>query len=305
MAERVKIFCFEGGQQKRLDHFLVGCLPEFSRSRLQRLIKSGQVTVNGKIAKKTGMKLEGEDSVRVVVPESVPSKLIPEDIPLDIIYEDQNMLVVNKPSGMVVHPSAGHDRGTLVHAALGHILDIQGVGGEQRPGVVHRLDKNTSGIILLAKNDAAHIHLQAQFSSRKVEKNYIALVDGQPPTPEGRVEAPIGRDPAHRQRMAVVPAHKGKDAITEYTTLEKFSKHTLLDIHLITGRTHQIRVHMKFLDCPVAADTIYGLQNPSVPLTRHFLHAQRLSIHLLDGNKATTFEAPLPPELQEILDQLR
>jgi 23S rRNA pseudouridine1911/1915/1917 synthase len=276
-----------------------------SRSRLQSLIKAGEVSVDREVVKKSGFKIESGASINVVIPQNVPSTLTPEDIPLDVIHEDKNVLVVNKPAGMVVHPSLGHDSGTLVHAALAHAPDLEGVGGERRPGVVHRLDKDTSGIIILAKNDTTHKHLQEQFSSREVDKSYVALVDGAPPTPVGRVEAAIGRDPSHRQRMAVVPAHKGREAVSEYTTLEKFAKHALLDVHPITGRTHQIRVHMKFLKCPVAGDTVYGLQNSSVPLKRHFLHAKRLSIRLRDNRVPTAFEAPLAPELSEILDHLR
>ena len=305
MPEQVKTFLFEGKVPQRLDHFLVGRMPDFSRSRLQKLIKNNAVRVESKVVQKSGYKLERGVRIQVIVPETAPSRLIPEDISLDIIYEDDNVLVVNKPAGMVVHPSAGHDSGTLVHAVLGHLPTLQGVGGERRPGIVHRLDKDTSGVIILAKNDAAHIYLQEQFSERQVEKNYIALVDGVPPTPEGRVEAPIGRDPAHRQRMAVVPAHKGRQAVTEYSTIEKYASHTMLDVHPITGRTHQIRVHMKFLECPLAGDTVYGLQNPSVPLNGHFLHAKRLSIRLLENEAETTFEAPLPSELSDILEQLR
>lgn len=305
MAQQVKTFHFGGSRPSRLDHFLVTRMPQMSRSRLQRLIKAGEVTVDREIVKKTGFKLENGARIHLVIPENVPSTLIPEEIPLDIIYEDENILVVNKPAGMVVHPSIGHDSGTLVHAALAHAPDLEGVGGEKRPGVVHRLDKHTSGIILLAKNDATHKHLQEQFSSREVDKSYTALVDGAPPTPVGRVEATIGRDPSHRQRMAIVPEHKGRQAISEYSTIEKYAKHTILEIHPITGRTHQIRVHMKFLKCPIAGDTVYGLQHSSVPLKRHFLHAKRLSIRLRNNRIATVFEAPLAPELLAILDQLR
>lgn len=305
MAQQVKTFHFKGSSPSRLDHFLVSRMPQMSRTRLQNLIKAGEVSVDAEVVKKTGYKIESGASIHLVIPPNVPSKLIPEDIPLDIIFEDKNVLVVNKPAGMVVHPSIGHDSGTLVHAALAHAPDLEGVGGEKRPGVVHRLDKLTSGIILLAKNDSTHKHLQEQFSSRAVDKSYIALVDGAPPTPVGRVEAAIGRDPSHRQRMAVVPAHKGREAVSEYSTVEKFAKHALLNVHPITGRTHQIRVHLLFLKCPVAGDTIYGLQKSSVPLKRHFLHAQRLSIRLRGNRIPTVFEAPLAPELSEVLDQLR
>jgi 23S rRNA pseudouridine1911/1915/1917 synthase len=206
---------------------------------------------------------------------------------------------------MVVHPAAGHATGTLVHAALAHAPEMEGVGGEVRPGVVHRLDKNTSGLILLAKNDLSHRWLQDQFRLRKTNKTYLALVDGRPPTPHGRIEAPIGRDPSQRKQMAIVSASKGRDAVSEYRTLESFDEHTLLEVHPITGRTHQIRLHAAFVGCPVVGDTVYGRRKPTLPLKRHFLHAARLEIRLRNEKKPHTFEAPLPDELERILEQLR
>jgi len=205
----------------------------------------------------------------------------------------------------VVHPAAGHDTGTLVHAVLGYDPDIEGIGGEERPGVVHRLDKETSGLILLAKNDRAHHWLQDQFRLRQVEKTYLALVDGAPPTPSGRVEAPVGRDPSHRKKMAVMPLGKGREAVSEYVTLETFEKHTLLEYHPLTGRTHQIRLHCMFLGCPIVGDKIYGHRKSSIDIDRHFLHAARLKIILPGEKQARAFEAPLPDELQTILDSLR
>ena len=206
---------------------------------------------------------------------------------------------------MVVHPSAGHLTGTLVHAVLAHAPDIAGVGGEKRPGLVHRLDKNTSGVIILAKNDRSQQWLQDQFQERQVGKKYLALVDGKPPTPKGRVETPIGRDPSHRQRMAVTPSHKGRQAISEYVTLESFDKHTLLEVRILTGRTHQIRLHMAFLKCPVVSDTVYGRRQPSLPLTRQFLHAKELAIIIPGEVSSRRFEAPLPAELDDVLKTLR
>jgi 23S rRNA pseudouridine1911/1915/1917 synthase len=206
---------------------------------------------------------------------------------------------------MVVHPAAGHSRGTLVHAALAHAPSMAGIGGEGRPGVVHRLDRDTSGLILLAKNDLTHRWLQEQFRRRQVSKVYLALVDGRPPTPTGRIEAPIGRDASQRKQMAVVAPQKGRDAVSEYRTLESFARHTLLEVHPITGRTHQIRLHLAFLGCPVAGDTVYGLHKPTLPLKRHFLHAARLSICLPGESQPRTFEAPLPIELERVLEGLR
>ena len=234
-----------------------------------------------------------------------PSGLVGEAIPLDIIFENDDLIVVNKPAGMVVHPAAGHDNGTLVNAVLGYDPELEGIGGEERPGLVHRLDKDTSGLIVLAKNERAHRWLQDQFRLRKVEKTYLALVDGKPPTPTGRVEAPIGRDPSHRKKMAIMPAGKGREAVSEYITLETFAQHTLLEFHPYTGRTHQIRLHCAFLGCPIVADPIYGHRNPTVPLKRHFLHAFRLKIVLPGEKKARVFEAPLPAELERVLKGLR
>ena len=304
MPDRLVSFQFQKENEERLDHFLVACLPEFSRSRLQGLIKDGFVKVDGLAAQKAGQKLERGDSVEVRIPPPVPSGLQPEDIPLDIIFENDDLLVINKPAGMVVHPSAGHETGTLVHAVLGYAPGIEGIGGEERPGIVHRLDKETSGLILVAKNERAHRFLQDQFRLRKVEKVYLALVDGAPPTPSGRVEAPIGRDPAHRMKMAIQPPGKGRAAISEYRTLENFGEHTLLEVHPLTGRTHQIRLHCAFLDCPIVGDTIYGRRHPTVAIKRHFLHATRLTVKLPGEETSRTFEAPLPADLKELLELL-
>lgn len=300
-----KTFLFDRAKEERLDRFLVEQLPAFSRSRLQGLIKEGQVKVNGLPARKAGQMLEAGMMVQVTIPPAAPTQLIGEDIPLDIVFENDDVLVIAKPAGMVVHPATGHDSGTLVHAVLGYAPHIEGIGGEERPGVVHRLDKDTSGLILLAKNERAHRWLQDQFRLRKVEKTYLALVDGHPPTPNGRVEAPIGRDPAHRKKMAIMPPGKGRDAISEYATLETFPDHTLLAFRPLTGRTHQIRLHCAFLGCPIVADKVYGRRRPSLPLSRHFLHAAKLSIILPGEKQAQTFEAPLPEELEAILQRLR
>ncbi|HEX6306179.1 MAG TPA: RluA family pseudouridine synthase [Anaerolineales bacterium] len=304
MSDRQVVLHFEEPQPRRLDKFLVACLPEFSRSRLQGLIKEGLVMVDALPAHKSGKMLEGGETIRVTIPPPEPSELVAEDIPLDVIFENQDILVVNKPAGMVVHPAAGHRSGTLVHAALAHAPDIEGIGGVQRPGVVHRLDKDTSGLILLAKNDRSHRWLQNQFSARKVEKTYLAVVDGAPPTPRGRIEAPIGRDTRQRQSMAILPPGKGRAAVTEYYTRQSFAEHTYLEVHPITGRTHQIRVHLAFINCPIVGDRVYGRRHPSLPLGRHFLHAFSLAIRLPGEEDATTFEAPLPEELEKVLDEL-
>lgn len=305
MNDRVLDFRYDKETPERLDKFLVGQLQEFSRSRIQGLIAGGLVDVNGRVTKKAGQTLESGSRVTVRVPPPAPVGLVAEDIPLDIIFENEDLIVVNKPAGMVVHPAAGHASGTLVNAVLGYEPDIEGIGGQERPGVVHRLDKETSGLILLAKNERAHRWLQDQFRLRKVDKTYLALVDGKPPTPSGRVESHIGRDPSHRKRMAIVPESRGREAISEYKTVESFQNHTLLEFHPLTGRTHQIRLHCAFLGCPIVGDGVYGRKQPSLDLSRHFLHAYRLKIRLPGESELKVFEAPLPDELEQVVAALR
>ncbi len=305
MNERLLTFRFDKGTPERLDKFLVGLLQEFSRSRIQALIAGGFVEVDGRLAKKAGQTLAGGSTVTVRILPPASTGLVAEQIPLDILFENDDLIVVNKPAGMVVHPAAGHASGTLVNAVLGYEPEIEGIGGEERPGVVHRLDKETSGLILLAKNERAHRWLQDQFRLRQVEKSYLALVDGKPPTPSGRVETYIGRDPSHRKRMAVVPESRGREAISEYKTLESFRNHTLLEFHPLTGRTHQIRLHCAFLGCPIVGDQVYGRKKPSVEIDRHFLHAYRLKIVLPGEKDARTFEAQLAEGLERVLVSLR
>jgi len=305
LTDRVINFRFENEVHERLDKFLTEALPEFSRSRIQGLIDNGCVDVNGHPARKTGQTLELGSNVTIRIPPPAPTNLVAEDIPLNIVFENDELMVVNKPAGMVVHPAAGHADGTLVNAVLGHDPDIEGIGGEERPGIVHRLDKQTSGLILIAKNERAHRWLQDQFRLRKVEKTYLALVEGKPPTPAGRVEAYIGRDPKHRKRMAIVSEKKGREAISEYQTLESYKSHTLLEFHPLTGRTHQIRLHCAFLKCPIVGDEVYGRKSQSIELDRHFLHAHRLKIVLPGDTTPKMFEAPLPDDLEQVLNQLR
>jgi 23S rRNA pseudouridine1911/1915/1917 synthase len=293
------------GESCRVDKFLTLHLPEYSRSRLQDLIREGAVQVNNEVINKTGLIVEEGCVVEILLPDAISSELIPEEIDLDIVFENSDMAVVNKPAGMVVHPAAGHNTGTLVHAALAKFKDLQGIGGELRPGVVHRLDKDTSGLIILAKNEQAHRWLQDQFRLRKVEKLYIALVDGKPPTATGRVEAAIARDPSHRKKMAIVSDGKGRESVTEYRTLEVFHNHTLIEAHPLTGRTHQIRLHMAFLKCPIVGDKVYGRNNPSLDLDRHFLHAAKLKIQIPGETSFRTFEAPLPKELVDAVNSIR
>jgi 23S rRNA pseudouridine1911/1915/1917 synthase len=304
LNEQVLNFRYEGIEHSRLDKFLVTCLPQYSRTRLQSLIANGSILVDGNIAYKSGQLISSGNIVYVDVPLPEPTQLIPEEIPLDIIFENDDLMVVNKPAGMVVHPAAGHQSGTLVHAALAHAPEMAGIGGEKRPGVVHRLDKDTSGLILLAKNDQAHRWLQDQFRLRKTEKTYIALVDGKPPTPSGRIEAPVGRDNVHRKLMSITSNKKGREAVSEYRTLGVYKNHTLVEVHPLTGRTHQIRLHLRFIGCPVAGDRVYGHKHSTISVPRHFLHASRLTILLPGQDKLNTFEAPIPLELEEVLEGL-
>jgi 23S rRNA pseudouridine1911/1915/1917 synthase len=289
----------------RVDHFLVECLPDLSRSRIQKLIKDGLVLIDSFPARKAGQVLEPGMVLKVTVPPVQPTALEPENIPLDILFENLDLLVINKPAGMVVHPSAGHQSGTLVNAVLAHAPGLEGVGGEHRPGIVHRLDKDTSGVILVAKNDMTHRHLQLQFRDRTIQKQYLALVDGAPPTAEGVIEAAIGRDNHNRKRMAVVPPHRGREAVTHYRTKESFPDHTLMEALPKTGRTHQIRVHLAFLGCPIVGDRVYGRKKPSFRIKRHFLHASQITLNIPGEAGSRTFEAPLPGSLLHVLNAAR
>jgi 23S rRNA pseudouridine1911/1915/1917 synthase len=305
MSEETIILLNQTEKEFRLDKFLAEHLEEYSRSYIQKLISEGGVNVDGFPIYKKAELLNPGAEVEVTIPPAKDTSLIGEDIPLDILFENDDLIVVNKPAGMVVHPALGHASGTLVQAVLGYAPEIEGVGGIKRPGLVHRLDQNTSGVIMLAKNDRAHQFLQSQFQARSVDKQYLALVDGRPPTPQGRVEVAIGRDSKFRQRMAPALERDGKEAISEYFTQEVFPEHTFIKISILTGRTHQIRVHMAFLGCPVVGDTVYGRKKPSIEIQRQFLHAFQLSI-LIPGEEAKrTFEAPLASELFEVLDLLR
>ncbi len=304
MTDRVVTFTSEA-LGERLDKVIAAELPALSRTQAQRLIEDGFVTLAGKVVTKVGQRLERPAAIEVRIPPPAPAGNLPEAIPLDIVFENDDLLVINKPAGMVVHPAAGHVQGTLVNAVLGHAPDLEGVGDAQRPGIVHRLDKDTSGLIVVAKTDAAHRELQRQFKDREVEKNYLALLDGQPPTDTGRIEAAIGRDVRERKRMAVVPERQGRPAVTEYKVVEKFAAHTLVEARLLTGRTHQLRLHFAYLKCPIVGDRVYGRRTPSLPLDRQFLHAARLTLKLPGSGQARTFTAPLPDDLAKVLQLLR
>ncbi len=301
MSEEWESFQYQGETEIRLDKLLADHLKAFSRTFLQKRIADGDVSVDGEVIQRKSEPILPGARIEVYLPPPAESSLEPEQIPLEILFENRDLIVVNKPAGMVVHPAAGHPGGTLVQAALAYAPDIEGVGGVRRPGLVHRLDQDTSGVILLAKNDRTHRYLQDQFRARTVEKTYLALVDGRPPTPQGRIEVAIGRDPNHRQKLAAVPRQSGKEAISEYFTLATLPEHTLLEVRILTGRTHQIRIHLAYLNCPVVGDTMYGRSKPSLPVERQFLHASRLKIKLPGERVQRTFEAPLPEELKMIL----
>lgn len=290
----------EGGE--RLDKVIATHVPDLSRATVQRLIKAGAVTVNGQ-SSKPSYRVQVGDEIVVRVPAEVLKPVVPENMPLDIIHEDDALLVVNKPAGMVVHPAHGHTSGTLVNAVLAHCPQVADVGGPGRAGVVHRLDKETSGLILVAKDEATRAALQRQFKHRQVAKTYLALVEGQVQPREGVIEAPVGRDKRHRKRMAVV--RSGREARTMYRAIEYFPDHTLLEVRPHTGRTHQVRVHLAWLGYPVVGDAVYGRRRQRLLRGRHFLHAARLRFTHPARGEEVEFEAPLPPKLAAVLKRLR
>ncbi|MCS6871899.1 MAG: RluA family pseudouridine synthase, partial [Anaerolineae bacterium] len=231
--------------------------------------------------------------------------LQPEPLPLHILYNDGQIVAIDKPAGIVVHPAAGNTSGTLVNALLAHFPQVASVGGENRAGIVHRLDKDTSGVILVALSEPARLHLMSQFAARTVRKRYLALVDGAPNTLSGIINAPIGRDPMQRKRMAVLPVNRGgREAVSHFRVLERFAQHTLLEVLPQTGRTHQIRVHLAFIGCPIVGDAVYGRRKQTLKLSRHFLHAESLTFRNMAG-EAVHVQALLPPELERVLLKLR
>jgi 23S rRNA pseudouridine1911/1915/1917 synthase len=290
-------------QGQRLDAFLVNRLPAITRSFAQKLITDSNVSINGLEATKAGYKVKPGDEVIANIPAPVDIALKPEAIPLDICYEDRDLVVVNKPRGMVVHPAAGHQEGTLVNALLAHCSDLSGINGVNRPGIVHRLDKDTSGLLMVAKNDAAHNSLAEQLQGRTVKRCYLALVQGQIKENSGKIEAPIGRDPRNRQRMAV-GHHNAREAITYYYVLQRLANHTFLELRLETGRTHQIRVHMNYIGYPVVGDPLYGPNRSDQLLAGQFLHAATLGFNHPRTEAYMEFSSPLPVLLQEVFDTL-
>jgi len=287
----------------RIDRYIAQHVPDLSRSFIQKLLDEGRVTVAAQVPK-ASYKVEAGDAIVIRVPPPEPTVVRAEDIPLRIVYEDADIVVVDKPAGMVVHPAFGHHSGTLVNALLAHCPDLAGIGGVARPGIVHRLDKDTSGLIIVAKRDAAHRNLQEQFKQRLVHKTYLALTEGVLPVPNGVIDAPIGRDPKHRQRMAVV-TRGGREARTEYHVQEHFGEHSLVAAEPITGRTHQIRIHFAFIGHPLVGDRVYGLRKQRLALDRQFLHAARIAFALPGSGQTVEFTSPLPEDLQKLLSTLR
>jgi 23S rRNA pseudouridine1911/1915/1917 synthase len=290
---------FTADPGKRLDHFLQDKLPNHSRSRLQNWIKDGHVLVNGAPAK-ASMVLHGGERIEVSPADPPPLNAAPEDLPIEILYQDDSVIAVNKPAGLTVHAGAGAHSGTLVNRLVHHFASLSQVGGELRPGIVHRIDRTTSGVLLVAKTDAAHRALATQFAARTVEKTYLALVEGHVKQESGRITKPIARDPVRRTRMTARLAH-GRQALTDYRVLQRFKEFTYLEVRIGTGRTHQIRAHLASLGHPVAGDRVYGAK----PAERVFLHAWRIGFTSPDSGQRVTVEAPLPEELQRRLGELK
>jgi 23S rRNA pseudouridine1911/1915/1917 synthase len=283
----------------RLDKYVCQQLPELSRARVQKLIADGRITVNGQPAR-PGLRLSIGDRLKIAIPPTPPEQLLPEAVPLNIIYEDEDLLVVNKPAGLTVHPAPGHPGHTLVNALLAHLPHLADTGDWLRPGIVHRLDKDTSGLMLVAKNSEAQANLIGQFKSHSVTKAYLALVKGRLTPENGIIEAAIGRDPRHRQKMAIVEG--GREATTEYQVIKYIGGYTLLEVRPQTGRTHQIRVHLGAIGFPVVGDKIYGVKSPF--LSRQFLHACRLGFRLPSTGEYIEFKSELPEDLEQALEDI-
>jgi 23S rRNA pseudouridine1911/1915/1917 synthase len=286
---------------RRLDHFLQERFPEYSRSRLQDWIRHGRVLVDGS-ARKASFTLRGGETIAVEPEAPPPLKAYAEEIPLDVLYLDDDVIAIDKPAGMVVHAGAGRRAGTLTNALLHRFGQLSNVSGEDRPGIVHRIDKETSGVLLVARNDTAHRHLAAQFASRHVEKTYLTLVQGDVRQAEGRIDRKITRDPVRRVRMTA-KLEAGRSALTHYRVLERFGRWTYLQVTIGTGRTHQIRVHLASIGHPVAGDTLYGAAAASYG--RFFLHAWRIRFAQPSTGAGVTVEAPLPEELERWLGAVR
>ncbi|PSB21128.1 RluA family pseudouridine synthase [Phormidesmis priestleyi ULC007] len=291
----------------RLDRYLADRVTDLSRSRLQKLIEQGHVQVNGEVCTSKKLEVKLGDRIQIDIPAAQPLELQAENIPLDILYEDDSLLILNKPAGLVVHPSAGHEAGTMVNALLAHCPTLPGINGVQRPGIVHRLDKDTTGAIAVAKTEQAFHHLQEQFRTKTARRDYLAIVYGAPPQEKGTIDQPIGRHPVERQKMAVVPEEKGRRAITHWHVKERLGNFTLMEFELETGRTHQIRVHSAFMGHPIVGDQVYGSGRKSVNvnLPGQALHAWRLRLRHPLTEEWVVAIAPLPSTFKKLLEVLK
>ena len=298
-----RIIVDESNANLRLDKFLSTAFSDFSRSHIAKIIDEGNCLVNGKIAK-SSLKLKVGDVVEIDIPEAKELEIEKEDIPLDVVYEDKDILIINKPQGMVVHPANGHYEHTLVNAILHHCSDLSGINGVMRPGIVHRIDKDTSGLICVAKNDKAHVALAEQLKDHTMSRTYIALVKGVIPENSGEINLPIGRDPRNRQKMAVTRTNS-KEAITYFKVLNRYSDHTLVECHLKTGRTHQIRVHLSYIGFPVEGDPLYsGKKYDSLYKNGQLLVAVGLKLIHPSTSKEMEFKIELPDYFKEVLSHL-
>jgi 23S rRNA pseudouridine1911/1915/1917 synthase len=303
MMERRVFHSSETDQGERLDRFLSRNAPSLTRSYLKALIAEGRVLVDGKAAGKAGIKLKSGQEVTLDLPPLKKLTVEAEDIPLNVVFEDEDVIVINKPQGMVVHPAKGHYSGTLVNALLFHCRDLSGINGTLRPGIVHRLDKDTSGLMMAAKNDAAHASLASQIKKRQVKREYMALVYGTPAAKSGTIDAPLGRHPSQRKKIAVRAEARG--AVTHFQVIEKFADTSLLHLRLETGRTHQIRVHLAYIGHPVLGDPLYGRRKEKIPLPGQALHACRLAFAHPRTGHFKEFTAEPPASFQQALAVLR
>lgn len=292
-----------GNARERIDKYVKAMTgDDYSRSQIQLWIEKGDIVVNGEQVK-SNYKMNDGDTVKLTIPDAEPVEIVPESIPLDIYYEDSDVVVVNKRRGMVVHPAPGHASGTLVNALMHHCKDLSGINGELRPGIVHRIDKDTSGLLMAAKNDMAHASLAAQLKDHSVTRKYFALVHGNVSHDQGTVDAPIGRDP-HDRKMYTVIERNSKSAVTHFQVAERFGDYTLLELKLETGRTHQIRVHMKFIGHPLVGDPLYG-RSKGIKMQGQALHAAVLGfVHPASG-EYLEFSAPIPDDMEQLLHSLR
>ena len=292
------------GAYPRADLYLSGNMPQLTRSALKKIFESGGVEINGKPVKPSQGVKQG-DEVKITVPPAEEYSVKPEAIPLDIVYQDADLAVINKPQGMTVHMGNGNKEGTLVNALLYNLDNLSGINGVIRPGIVHRIDKDTSGLLVVAKNDAAHLSLSAQIADKTCARMYVALLEGNLKEDEGTVNTYIGRDPKDRLKMAVVPEGKGKLAITHFSVIKRYIGYTLCRFDLKTGRTHQIRVHAKYLGHPIVGDPVYGIKKQKFALKGQLLHAARLSFNHPKTGEKMTFEVPLPDYFTAVLSKLK